>query len=368
MSSKEYTKPTILVVDDVPANLEVITSSLGSKSYSISIARNGAAALDRARTIRPQLILLDIQMPGMDGYQVCQHLKEDSQTSSIPIIFMTALNEMEDKIRAFQLGAVDYITKPIERQELIARVNTHISLHNTQKELQEKNAILEANALKQKRVEQILRHDLKSPLQGILAIPELLLLDSNLDDKQRELLTMLGDLTNQVLHITNSSLMLYKMENGTYRLNPQEVDIIAQLKKANLSLHTVGHDLLFRIMLNGSEAVHEEKTIVIGEESLFFSLFSNLLKNAREASPEGSLITAEIHDQADHVEISVTNLGSVPLEIRDRFFDEFATSGKELGTGLGTYSARLITSTLGGTIALDCSVEDQTTILLNFPK
>lgn len=129
----------ILIVDDTPANLHLLTDLLSAYGYKVRPATNGARALAAAQKAPPDLILLDIMMPEMNGYEVCARLKADPQTSDIPVIFISALDDLSHKVKAFEAGGVDYITKPFQPQEILARVHTHLSLRTAQKELEEKN-------------------------------------------------------------------------------------------------------------------------------------------------------------------------------------------------------------------------------------
>src|SRR5215217_5056326 len=119
----------ILIVDDTPANLNVLSAILGKRGYRVRPAINGALALKAAQKAAPDLILLDVQMPGLDGYQVCRQLKADPQTRAIPVIFISALDDVLDKVEAFQVGGVDYITKPFQIEEVLARVENQLALH-----------------------------------------------------------------------------------------------------------------------------------------------------------------------------------------------------------------------------------------------
>jgi sigma-B regulation protein RsbU (phosphoserine phosphatase) len=129
----------ILIVDDTPANLRLLAQMLSERGYIVRAVTSGARALESLQVTPPNLILLDIRMPEMDGYEVCERIKEDPQTSDIPIIFISALNEIGDKVRGFNVGGVDYITKPFQFEEVLARVETHLSLRRLQKQLQEAN-------------------------------------------------------------------------------------------------------------------------------------------------------------------------------------------------------------------------------------
>jgi DNA-binding response OmpR family regulator/DNA-binding CsgD family transcriptional regulator len=136
-------KANILVVDDTPENLHVLTQLLQAQGYRVRPAPNGAHALTTALKEPPDLILLDIMMPEMDGYEVCHHLKADERTGDIPVIFISALDETIDKVTAFSVGGVDYVTKPFQNEEVLARVKTHLTLRRLQQEVQQKNEALQ---------------------------------------------------------------------------------------------------------------------------------------------------------------------------------------------------------------------------------
>jgi two-component system, NtrC family, sensor kinase len=126
---------TILLVDDNPSNIRILFEMLHSSGFKISVVKSGESALERVPLLDPDLILLDIMMPGIDGFETCRRLKANNSTKDIPIIFMTALSDSTSKVKGLQLGAVDYITKPFQIEELLARVNVHLSLRNTQLQL-----------------------------------------------------------------------------------------------------------------------------------------------------------------------------------------------------------------------------------------
>jgi PAS domain S-box-containing protein len=150
-------KGNILVVDDTPLNLRLLTIILDKQGYSTHSVSNGEAAIAFVETHLPELILLDIMMPGMDGYQVCEKLKLNEQTHDIPIIFISALSDVVDKIKAFSVGGVDFITKPFQLEEVLARVETHLTLRRLQQSLQEKNQQLQQEIAERKLAEQALR-------------------------------------------------------------------------------------------------------------------------------------------------------------------------------------------------------------------
>lgn len=143
MSDTPIEKSNILIVDDTPANIAVLLEYLDRQGFTVLVSRDGEGALEQARFAQPDIILLDVLMPGLDGYETCRRLKADAETREIPVIFMTALSETIDKVRGFRAGAVDYITKPFQHEEVLARVTTHLTLRRLQQALVETNEQLE---------------------------------------------------------------------------------------------------------------------------------------------------------------------------------------------------------------------------------
>jgi two-component system sensor histidine kinase ChiS len=150
-------KDTILIVDDDPTNLSLLFDSLQERGCKVLVAEDGESALKRVNYVKPDIILLDIMMPGIDGYEVCRRLKKDKKTKHIPVIFMTALSETSDKIKGFELGAVDYVTKPIQSRETLARITAHLKIHELQKNLEIQNSQLKEENFRRRRVQDALR-------------------------------------------------------------------------------------------------------------------------------------------------------------------------------------------------------------------
>jgi two-component sensor histidine kinase/FixJ family two-component response regulator len=150
-------KHTILIIDDEPTNLEVISDCLGSFGFETLVARDGKSGLEKARYARPDIILLDVLMPEMDGFEACQQLKAGQDTCEIPVIFMTALTSTQDKVRGFRVGGVDYITKPFQHEEVLARVQTHLTLRNLRQQLEAQNAQLQREVAERVQTEQALK-------------------------------------------------------------------------------------------------------------------------------------------------------------------------------------------------------------------
>lgn len=364
----------ILIVDDEPANLKLLGEIL-KDHYKLIFAKNGQEALKRVGQA-PDLILLDIMMPEMDGLEVCRRLKAEPETSNIPVIFITAKREMVDELEGFAIGAADYIRKPFSGPVVKARVEAHLEIRRARKEIEHQNqaikqqneALIETAQLRED-VERITRHDLKNPLQIIIAGPDMLLEEMELDSEHASILKAIAEAGYRMLDMINRSLDLYKMEKGSYQFSPVPFDLIVVLGRiaAELKQPLKNDNLTLNILLDGSSRETDDKFMVSGEELLCHSMLGNLIKNAIEASPADQAITVSL-EKGNNATIKIHNKGSVPSAIRDRFFDKYATSGKKHGTGLGTYSASLLVKVHGGSIYLDTSDEDSTTIVVQLPR
>lgn len=257
--------------------------------------------------------------------------------------------------------------------EEFMRVNN--DLVNVRRELTHKNVQLE-NLLEELRkaqkirddVERITRHDLKGPLNPIINLPELLMESGEFTEEQQSLLQMIRDAGYRMLQMINTSLELYKMETGAYQLRPERVDLPTLLERVVQDcvarMQSVGQGVDIRF---AHEGLRTGRVRVLGEELLCHTLLSNLLGNALDASPSGGEVLVEVDREADEAVVRIHNQGAVPEDVRERFFDKYATSGKQHGTGLGTYSAMLMARTQGGTIEMATSESEGTTVTVTLP-
>lgn len=218
-------KANILAVDDTPDNLHILMQLLQEQGYRVRPVPNGAHALLSAQKERPDLILLDIMMPGMNGYEVCHHLKADDRTRDIPIIFISALDEGLDIATAFSVGGVDYLTKPFQAEELIARVHTHLALHQMRQTLQEKNDILEKQNAELDAFAHTVAHDLQNPLSVMLGYAQFLRRD--IDKFTADELALIGEsnykAVTKAFDIIQNLLLLASVR--TEDVQPQPLDM-----------------------------------------------------------------------------------------------------------------------------------------------
>lgn len=361
-------KPKILLVDDIKANVAILRALL-QQEFTIDAVYDGESVLRYVESSLPDLILLDIVMPHMSGYKVCQQLKANPRTADIPIIFITALGEEEDESKGLNLGAVDYITKPIKPAIVKARIRTHLNLKSVCESLEKQNKMLQDMANLRETVERINRHDIKTPLNGIINYPEMLLEDDNLSAEQRDILHIMIEQGRKILSMINNSLDLYKMEMGTYQFKPVSVDVLSLFQSIMREIHNLSakKSLSTLIYVNG-QPLNETSTFnILGETLLCYSMFANLYKNAVEASPPQAIISVYLDEKEAGGYIAIHNQGCVPAQIQANFFDKYITANKINGTGLGTYSAKLMAKTLGGTINMTTAINSGTTLTVCLP-
>ncbi|MEY4592995.1 MAG: hypothetical protein RIR18_1890 [Pseudomonadota bacterium] len=360
-------KSTILVVDDTPDNLTLL-AHLFKDDYKVKIAHRG----DKAVTIcqsdsPPDLVLLDIMMPEMDGFEVAKLLRGHPASEHIPIIFVTALTDDASKQKGLELGAVDFVTKPIDPNGLKIRVKNFMRYIELHRALQgDYDNLMQMEQLKSD-VEQITRHDMKAPLSGVIGLAQDLFNATNLTSDQREQIHMIEETAMQLLNMFNLSNEIFKIEAGRFQLNRQTVDVMQILRRTVLLMDKTFSIKGLRINLQTQSDLPDSQFVGAGDPMLCYSVFLNLLKNACEAAPDNSVISLLV-SKKDAILIRISNSGVVPAQIRESFFEKFATAGKPLGTGLGTYSAKLLVEAQHGSIDMKTSDEDnKTSITVSLP-
>jgi two-component system sensor histidine kinase/response regulator len=360
LEPKAVEKPTILVVDDTPDNLTLL-SGIFKDEYRVKIAHNGPKALSICQSDNPpDLVLLDIMMPDMDGFEVAQKMREHPSSEHIPVIFVTAMTDDSARLKGMELGAVDFVTKPVDPVALKVRVKNFMRYIELHRQLQaDYDGMMAMERLKED-VASITRHDMKAPLAGVLGIIQALAEESSMTEPQREMLRLAEETALQTLDMINLTNELYKIETGRFQLKPATVTIaqiirrIAELQRKTFAVKEL---TLAVATPHGTEDAQLNAT---GDAMLCYSLFQNLIKNACEAAPEGSTVTATIYSGSPR-RITLDNKGAVPAAIRETFFNKFATAGKQGGTGIGTYSAKMLAEAQGGSISMETSDEKGST-------
>jgi len=353
----------ILIVDDERYNINVLNDLL-KEDYNIMAAKSGEQALKAVEKAKPDLILLDVIMPDMDGYTVCQTLKANNETRDIPIIFITALDDASEETKGFELGAVDFISKPFHNTVVFARVRMHLALVNIHHKLELKNNQLNAAMKVREDMESLMRHDLKGPLTPVIGLSQFMMEYSDVSDEDRENLSLIRDSGYRILNMINISTDMVRLENGSYELNPQPFLLSQIIQGVCDELKNSLERKNIRFIVDTSD----EKIKVQCEELLIHSMLSNLVKNAIEASEENKeLIVTSAKTPDNFIKINIENSGEVPAKIRDNFFEKYVTCEKKNGTGLGTYSAKLIATAHGGDICLEDSKSGKTVISVQLP-
>jgi two-component system sensor histidine kinase/response regulator len=370
-SKSEHKRPTVLVVDDTPFNLKMVAGLLQDQ-YQIKVSANGQRAIAVCQTAAPDLVLLDVMMPEIDGFEVCRRLKADPRTAHVPIIFLTAIGDADKIAEGFELGAVDYVTKPIEPVILKARVAAAIRISLNHEHMREKYDLLMENSRLREEVERIAHHDIKNPLAIILGHTAAFSDDSALSDEQRGKIKMIEQSTYEILQLIDLSNDLLKIEQGRYILESKSVDLSALVRRVceeNQKLF-MSKDVVVEAKCSNDGIVYDEfmhGELMQGEQLLLYSMLHNLIKNAAEASNAGDRVSCELI-VSDVIEIRVHNPGRVPSVVEPRFFEKYLSHGKARGTGLGTYSAKLIAEAHGGAASMQSSDEEGTVVTLHFPR
>lgn len=334
--------PFILLVDDNPKNLQILGEILSEINCSFGVATNGKRAIDSARAALPDLILMDILMPEMDGFEATAKLKDDPLTKDIPIIFLTAKTDTDDIVKGFDIGGVDYVTKPFNAPELLARVKTQLKISSDQKVIQQQKDNLN-------EMVHILCHDLANPLQVISMI---VLSAKNNSEILKNSIDVLTDATNQSINIIELVRYLRALEEGKAEITLSKVDI----KKAlNLSRDIIEFRYKDKnVKLN--ENIPDGTYIIAEQYSLVNTVFNNLISNAIKFSYENSEVEINCHKEDNKLICVFRDHGiGIPSELMKGLFRSDAkttrngTSG-EVGTGFGLPLVKKIMNIYGGEI------------------
>ncbi|QBF81468.1 hybrid sensor histidine kinase/response regulator [Shewanella maritima] len=357
--NNEPEKLSILIVDDVPENIHVIANTLKG-DYQLRAATSGKKALEVCLSNNPpDLILLDIMMPEMDGLQVMEKINQHSQLSHIKVIFLSALSENENIVQGFELGAVDYITKPIVPTVLKARLLTHSNIIRAQKASTAQIRSMMESLKVRNDFERIMQHDLKNQLQVINSTTNSIRKNIKRPDVVTYMLNAVENGTLMINQIIDNMVMINRIEEGQYQFKPRKI-FVAEIIDTAIDVNTV---TVKEKRLEVESHVSSE-ICVMGETPLMASIINNLLQNAMQAAPNGSAVMIRANTDSDTTRIEIHNVGVIPNSIRDTFFEKYTTYGKASGTGMGTYAVKLMVEIQQGQVSFTSSVDEGTTLIV----
>lgn len=341
-----------MIVDDNPSNLKLLEDMLLQRGHGVSSFPLGRLALAAAMRNPPDLILLDINMPEMNGYEVCERLKATGELSHIPVIFLSALNETQDKVSGFRCGAVDYISKPFQFEEVHARVETHLQLHNLRRSLKLDNERLEeAVAARTRELAEahhrltildrsksdfltLISHEFRTPLNGLLGVGELILEEMPPTEENKELERMFERSRQRILSMLDDALLLTQIDIRGERFTSVPVSLRVVL---NCAVERVIKFAESRhVKLN---PLYTELGLVLGDENLLVRAFHALLETAVKFSTEGETVRLSGEFSRNSPRVIIEARGrSIPSSALGKFFEilsigEAITPGGDLGVG-----------------------------------
>lgn len=373
---------SILIVDDNPANLGILVEAFSKAGFQVRVAQDGESAIAQTLYAPPNLILLDVMMPGWSGFETCQYLKANPDTQAIPIIFMTALSDVVDKVQGFQVGGVDYITKPFELEEVLVRVRTHLTVQMLQQQLHQQNEKLQAEICDRIKTEEALRvflhavsHDLRNPVVGGLMVLQSLLEEAKTAGghaqlSQATLQRMIQSWERQ-LSLINSLLETHQNEiyGVSLALQPVQVPSLVDQLLAEWELR------LHRDDAHVHNQIPTDLPPIQGDAHQIWRVFENLFANALRHNPPGLTLTlmAEVLTTEQPPKIRCTihddGVGIVP-EQQATLFDRYqqgTLARRSVGLGLGLYLCRQIVLAHGGDIGVDSKPGEGTLFWFTLP-
>lgn len=329
----------ILIVDDVMSNVLLLKVLLTNEKFAIATASNGRQALEQVEKENPDLVLLDVMMPDMSGFEVAQHLKSNPNTADIPIIFLTALNSTADIVKGFQVGANDFISKPFNKEELIIRVTHQISLVAAKRLILSKTEEQQRTIAGRDKLYSVIAHDLRSPMGSIKMVLNMLILNlpsEKIGAEMYELLTMANQTTEDVFSLLDNLLKWTKSQIGKLNVVYQDVDLVEVTDGVIEIFSMVASLKKIRI-----REMKPEKMMVNADIDMLKTVVRNLLSNAIKFSKENSEVLVKMEEVDGMAVVSVQDYGcgiseegQKKLLHTDTHFSTFGTNNEE-GSGLG---------------------------------
>ena len=363
---------TVLIVDDVDANVLLLKLLLSKAGYKTLTAYNGRDALEIVKNSSPDLILLDIMMPVMDGHEVAAQLREMPERRDVPIIFLSALNSPDDIVKGFKFGAADYVSKPFNKDELLIRVNHQLSLVSAKRIISRQNEELQRTIIGRDKLYSVIAHDLRSPIGSIRMVMNALVLNipkETLDEDMYELLIMGNRLTEESFVLLDNLLKWTKSQTGRLNTVFQDNVEILPLIRGEVELSEVVAELKnIRIKLNG-----DTNAKVRIDQDMIKTVLRNLVSNAIKFSNPASEVNVNIAEKEGQILISVMDSGEgISQENQDKLFKadshftSFGTDNEE-GSGLGLLLCKEFVTRNGGKIWFESNEGEGSTFYFNIP-
>jgi len=367
-------KGNILLVDDTPDNLRLLSTMLTEQGYEVRSVINGAMALMGVQAEPPDLILLDINMPQMNGYEVCQQLKSGDRTREIPVIFISALEDVLDKVKAFAVGGVDYITKPFHVEEVLARIENQLTICRLQKQLKSQNAQLqqqmlelqELNSLKEEFLHAV-SHDLRTPIMGTLLVLK------NLQSKSGETVPISRSILERMIHSSDRQLNLLNSLLEAHSNEMRGILLCCEPVQLNPMIQDLTADLEPLFTKNQVKLINLiplDLPCVNGDTLQLRRVFENLLTNALNHNPPGLTLTLRAIVEEEMIYCTVEDNGvGIERSHCDLLFERYVRGSRtrSIGVGLGLYLCRQIITAHGGQIGVNSTPGTGTTFWLTLP-
>ena len=329
----------ILIVDDVMSNVLLLKVLLSNERFNIVIATNGQQALDQVEKEKPDLVLLDVMMPDMSGFDVAQKMKSTSDFAEIPIIFLTALNNTSDIVKGFQVGGNDFISKPFNKEELIIRITHQISLVAAKRIIVRQTEELRRTIMGRDKLYSVIAHDLRSPMGSIKMVLNMLILNfpsTTIGNEMYEMLTMANQTTEEVFTLLDNLLKWTKSQIGRLNVVYQDFDFVFVAQGIIEIFSMVAQLKQITIKLDAPRQVEIRADI-----DMMKTVIRNLVSNAIKFSNAGSIVTVSIVEEDNMVIVHVIDTGcgikeedQQKLLHTDTHFSTFGTNNEE-GSGLG---------------------------------
>lgn len=348
LAHKDESKKRILVVDDRPQNLRLLAKLLTSEDYAVQVARDGAVALRAVATDPPDLILLDVDMPGMSGFEVCAELQTSPETADIPVIFVSALSEVTAKVEGLEAGGVDYVTKPFQFPEILARVRTHLELSHLRQSLRTNMVVLEEKNVRLDMFAKTLAHDLRNPLTTVMSCSELMNLVELPREEALPMVASIHQASGVIRDIIESLLLLATSDREDIDLVPTDVG-----EAGNVCLEEL------KTLIDSNEAeveIEENMPLCRAHAPWVRRVLTNYMSNAIKygGHPPKVRLFAETVDEETVRYVVADNGPGLAKEDQERLFQEFERLDPERaeGLGLGLTLAKHVVSHMAGKVGV----------------